>query len=72
MTPKRRQEIMDIYARVCKDSRFRMDMIDAAHFAAKVFGGIAADVWFASDFSTMERLANGTHPYFESQAKKRT
>lgn len=57
-----RQEIQQAYIRVCRDSRFRLELTRAAHLAAAVLGCSAIDVWLALDFSNMERIANGTHP----------
>lgn len=56
-----RSEIQQMYIRVCRDSRFKMPLVQAAHLAAKVLGVSALQVWIALDFSNMERIANGTH-----------
>lgn len=58
----------EIFLRVCKDSGFKMTATDAAIFAAEIIKSHALLVWAAfSDLGLMERLADGTHPYWSKQ-----
>lgn len=52
----------DIYLRVCKDSGYQLDMVDAAILAADVIGCHPLDIWMALDIDNMIRIADGTHP----------
>ncbi len=52
----------DVYIRVCKDSGYKLDSIQAATLAGKVLGCHPLEIWTAMDFDLMERIANGTHP----------
>lgn len=59
-----REQIIQAYTRICKDSLYRMAPADAAHFVGKMLGISALEVWTKSgmDLDTMSRVANGTHP----------
>lgn len=58
-----RKKIQDLYIRVCRDSGWQFDYLDAAKFAAKVGGFHPMDVWLAMpDLSTMRKIAQGNHP----------
>lgn len=57
-----REYIQKAYIRVCGDSNFKMEMIQAAHFTAKLLGISAIEVWVALTFAEMERIASGLHP----------
>ena len=51
----------DTFIRVCKDSGWHMDYIQAAILAAKVLGCHPLEVWIAfSSFDQMEQIAKGT------------
>lgn len=51
-----------MYIRVCRDSGFKMEMTQAAHFAAKLLGIHPILIWTAFGLDAMEAIANGTHP----------
>jgi hypothetical protein len=58
-----KEQIRQLYIRVCRDSGFRMDMFRAAAFAGAVGGFHAMDVWLAMpSLQVMEQIADGTHP----------
>ena len=59
---KDRITILRVYMRVCRDSGFRMDYIDAAHLAAKMIGIHAGDIAEQIGFGNMKRIAKGDHP----------
>lgn len=67
MTPSR-ELIQEIYIRICKDSGFKMDYIQAAILTANVLNADkyvthALEVWSAiGSFSLMEEIATGKHP----------
>ena len=52
----------DIYIRVCKDSGFQIEYIQAAILAAKVVGCHPMEIWMALDMDLMKRIASGEHP----------
>lgn len=62
MTEDERKAIQMAYIRVCRDSGWRMDYIQAAHFTAKLLGMTAFDIWFTLDLQTMQKIAKGEHP----------
>lgn len=63
MNEERRKFIQDLYIRVCRDSGFAMEYTRAAHFAGKVGGFHAMDVWTAMpSLQVMEQIAKGEHP----------
>jgi hypothetical protein len=62
-----RETIQKAYIRLCRDSRFRCDMIQAAHLTGRVLRVCPIDVWLALGFDNMERIANGTHPCLEME-----
>lgn len=66
MNVKQRELIQKAYIRVCRDSRFRMEMCDAAQFAARLVEVTALDVLIALGFDNMERIAAGTHECLEN------
>ena len=58
-----RTEIQNLYIRVCRDSGWQMDYIEAAKLAARVGGFHPMDVWIAMpSLSTMREIAHGDHP----------
>lgn len=58
-----RKVITDLYIRVCKDSGFELDCIEAAKLVANILTIDPFQVWEAmGTFSVMQRCANGTHP----------
>jgi hypothetical protein len=63
MSEERRKFIQDLYIRVCRDSGFTMEYTRAAHFAGKVGGFHAMDVWTAMpSLQVMEQIATCEHP----------
>lgn len=60
-----RQEIVDVYVRVCKDSGFGLDLVQAAQLTAAVLDIHQLQVWIAIDTDNMRRLADGTHGYYQ-------
>lgn len=68
MTPERRKFIQDLYIRVCRDSLYKMPCEKAAHFAGKVGGFHAIDVWTAMpSLDVMMQIADGKHPACEAK-----
>ena len=59
-----REYVQKLYIRVCRDSRFLMDYIQAVHFVAQILNTHALVIWttMALDFDTMKSIAAGTHP----------
>jgi len=58
-----RKTRQDVFIRVCRDSKFTMDAVKAATFAALVLDCHPLEIWLAMpDFNTMERIADGSHP----------
>lgn len=59
--------IRDLFIRVCRDAGYHSDGVKAAILTAKVFGISPLQVWCAvGSLETMHRLADGTHPYYET------
>jgi hypothetical protein len=54
--------IQNLFIRVCRDSRFSMDPIDAAVMTGSILKCHPIQVWVALDIDNMTRIANGTHP----------
>ncbi|MDB5707879.1 MAG: hypothetical protein JWN66_4995 [Sphingomonas bacterium] len=58
-----RQQIQQVYIRVCRDSGFQLDYLQAANLAAKVLGKHPLDVWIAMPcLDVMREIAVGEHP----------
>lgn len=58
-----RQQIQEAYIRVCMDSGFQMEYIEAAKFTAKLLGLHPIEIWIAMGYmDTMEEIAKGIHP----------
>lgn len=58
-----RKTLCMIYIRVCRDSLWQMDYINAAHFAAKLIDVQPFDIYTAiGSFQDMENIAKGLHP----------
>ena len=58
-----RKQIQDVFIRVCQDSGFTTDVVDAAHFAAAILNITAIEVWAEfSSLHVMTEIAEGTHP----------
>lgn len=58
-----RKQIQDVYIRVCKDSGFQMEFIQATIFAAKLLKLHPWGVYDAfGDMSAMKAIATGSHP----------
>ena len=56
----------DAYIRICKDSDFQLDYLNAAILTAKVIGCHPLEVWMALDFYYMQKIATGNHPVCEN------
>lgn len=59
----KRGDVQKAYARICKDSGYRMDLFDAASLTADILdlpSGLL--VMEAFGFANMERVAKGEHP----------
>jgi len=52
----------DVFIRVCKDSGYRMDHIQAASIAAGVAQCHPLDIWKPLGVDNMEKIATGNHP----------
>lgn len=58
-----RETITSIYVRVCEDSGFGLDAIEAAQLTARIVGCHPLDVWTAmSGLDAMDAIASGEHP----------
>lgn len=63
-----RATVVRLYARLCRDSGFRLDYIQAAILLAKMLGCHPLEIWMTiGDFDNMQRVANGTHPYLQKE-----
>lgn len=63
MTSLARRFRQQIFIRVCRDSGFRVDAINAAYLAAMIARCHPLHIWLAMpDMDTMERIAAGKHP----------
>lgn len=67
MTLDDRKQITMAYIRVCRDSGFKMNYLNAAHFAAKLISVHPIDIYSAiGSFEAMERIALGLHPVLDN------
>lgn len=58
-----RADIQKVYIRVCRDSGFKMDGVQAATLAAKVIGCSPLEIWLAMpSLNVMDQIAKGDHP----------
>lgn len=58
-----RKFIQQAYARVCRDSHFKLNATDAAQFTGKLVGVHPLEVLSAiGDLDNMTRIASGDHP----------
>ena len=57
-----RTRIQQAYIRVCRDSRFQIEPVPAAHLAAAIAPCHPLQVWIALGLDNMERIAAGNHP----------
>lgn len=58
-----RKFIQDTYIRVCVDSGFRLEYIEAAKFVASLLKIHPIEVWVAMGYmDRMEEIATGRHP----------
>ena len=58
-----RETITSIYVRVCKESGFGLDAIQAAQLTARIVGCHPLDVWTAMPgLDVMDAIATGNHP----------
>jgi len=65
-----REQIRNLYIRVCRDSGFQLDYARAAQLAAKVGGFHPMDVWTAlPSLSTMRAIAAGDHPACQQEPR---
>lgn len=62
MRAEQRKLCQEIFISVCRDSKFSMDAVKAAKFAAAVIGTHPLVIWAAMDMETMDRIAEGSHP----------
>lgn len=53
----------EIYIRVCRDSKFKLDYIQAAWLAASMLRCHPLEIWMAMPcMDVMQQIANGDHP----------
>lgn len=52
----------DLYLRVCRDSRYMIDPICAAHLVAAMMQCSPFEVLIALGWENMEHIADGSHP----------
>ena len=58
-----RKDIQNFYVRICKDSGWKIDYINAAKLAAGVLSLNTMEIWIAiGDLKTMEKISKGEHP----------
>lgn len=69
MGPVDRKTITDFYARVCKDSGFKMDVVKAMQLTGAALNIPPLAVLAAIPFDTASRVADGSHPYFRSNTQ---
>lgn len=63
MDENTRKKCQEAYIRVCRDSGWKMDYIDAAIFTGKLIDIHPLILWGAfSGFDQMDRIAKGEHP----------
>lgn len=56
-----------VYIRVCRDSLFKLDYVQAAHLSAQILRSHPLLFWAALGSDNMQRIANGTHPCLMKQ-----
>lgn len=61
-SPRDKQAIRTVYERVCRDSRYRSSMADAARLTARILKIDPLDVWLSMGIRTMEEIAQGDKP----------
>lgn len=58
-----RKEMQDLYIRICRDSCWKMDHVEAAKFTGKMLNVSPIEVWCSfSGLDVMEQIAKGEHP----------
>lgn len=58
-----RDEIQQLYIRICRDSRFTIGYLQAAILAGEVLKISPIEVWTSlGSLDTMEEIAKGIHP----------
>lgn len=58
-----REFIQNAYVRVCQDSGFQMDWLDAAGFTARLLGMSPVQIWTTfGSLDIMKQIARGEHP----------
>jgi len=58
-----KKEIQDLYIRVCRDSGFQIEYIQAAILTSRVIGCSALEIWLAfPSLGVMDEVARGIHP----------
>lgn len=58
-----KEAIQKLFIRVCRDSGFRLDEVNAAIITAKAAGIHPLEVWIAlPSLTTMAQIARGEHP----------
>jgi hypothetical protein len=58
-----RTEKQKFFIRVCRDSGFKLDAINAAGIAAQAIGCSPLQIWVAvGSLDTMDAIASGNHP----------
>lgn len=62
MSDAERKLHQQVFIRICRDSLFKMDYVQAAHLSAQMLRSHPLLIWVALGLSNMERIANGTHP----------
>lgn len=58
-----RKTVQDVFIRVCRDSMWQIDAINAAKLTASVVGKHPLQVWSdVGSLDIMNQIAAGTHP----------
>lgn len=63
-----REQTQQLFIRVCRDSGFKLDAIDAAHIASRAAQISPLEFWTAvGSLAVMDAIASGKHPAALSQ-----
>jgi len=58
-----KEQIQQLYIRVCRDSGFQLEYIQAAILTSRVIGCTALEIWLAfPSLGVMDEVARGLHP----------
>jgi hypothetical protein len=62
-----RETIQKLFIRICKDSGYQLDFVQAAYLTGKILAISALEVWIAfADVKLMERISNGEWRFYDN------